>query len=198
MIGRGVPFLPQIKNSQWVLLCPSQGKYKSKEGHCATLIFFPLWKGVFLGSNWWIAAITGSCVLQLNFNSYVHQSFSPFYNIMDTHSSDYCAFCPCDVMWCVSVSLCVREREREKWGFFIGNGKQDRRKSPPLSLPLCLHYEVNRASAVLFARPTTQILNLLSFIQKKPKQCERECNNLRNKDKCVCVHMCARVCVCVY
>lgn len=40
-----------------------------------------------------------------------------------------------------------------------------------LSSPVCFHYEVNRASAVLLPRPTTQILNFLSFIQTSQCNC---------------------------
>lgn len=96
--------------------------------------FFPTLEGGVSGSNWWIAAITGSCVLQLNFNSYVHQSFSLFYNIMDTQSSDYCAFCPCDV--CVSVCAMAEEEQERKLIFLSVSGKQDTRNiSLFLSLP---------------------------------------------------------------
>lgn len=79
------------------------GREKNTQGRMWVvdcLLPFSVWKRGVSESNWWIAAITESCVLQLNFNSYVHQSFPspPFYNIMDTHSFDYRAFCPCGVL----------------------------------------------------------------------------------------------------
>lgn len=46
---------------------------RMRDVHC--LLYFSFWKRGVSGSNWWIAARTESCVLQLNFNSYVHQSF---------------------------------------------------------------------------------------------------------------------------
>lgn len=81
-----IPFFPTtfkmiVKMSKFVSSHPEQ--YKIKELPFFSHFLFVRGVSVF---NWWIAAITRSSVLQLNFNSNVHLSFSLFYNIMDTHN----------------------------------------------------------------------------------------------------------------